>query len=87
MGPSFFYITQIMLDIRNPCTAFLSLFMSLITLVNPVTTIYFVRPYREAVLRIVCRKKRSQVMSSHPASTMPGPSVVGVSRFDMWTKQ
>ncbi|KAH7725756.1 CRE-STR-90 protein [Aphelenchoides avenae] len=82
MGPSFFYITQIMLDIRNPCTAFLSLFMSLITLVNPVTTIFFVRPYRNAVMNVLCLGKRRQVVPSNAVSTMPVSSIGGgVTRF------
>ena len=64
MGPSFFYITQVLLDFSNPCTAYLSLFMSLITLVNPLSTVYFVRSYRVTVMRALCLGSRVKVQAA-----------------------
>ncbi|KAH7716495.1 Protein STR-14 [Aphelenchoides avenae] len=56
MGPTFAYIAQVMLDFNAPCMSYVSSFMSMITLVNPLTTMYFVPAYRKAVLRMVRRK-------------------------------
>lgn len=49
MGPAFVYIAQTMRGASGSYSVFLSVAVSLISFINPLTTIYFVRPYREAV--------------------------------------
>ncbi|KAH7702104.1 Protein STR-14 [Aphelenchoides avenae] len=56
MGPTFGYIAQVVLDFDAPCTSYVSSVMSMITLVNPLTTMFFVRSYRNAIVRIVSRQ-------------------------------
>ncbi|KAH7716496.1 hypothetical protein AAVH_16074 [Aphelenchoides avenae] len=69
IGPTFEYILQCLVDFDAPCTSYVSSVMSLITLVNPLTTMFFVRSYRNAVLRILRIKRSSD-------SVYTGPKVV-----------
>ncbi|KAH7724014.1 hypothetical protein AAVH_08452 [Aphelenchoides avenae] len=57
MGPTFAYIAQCLLDFDAPCTSYVSSIMSMITLVNPITTMFFVRSYRNVILRNVFANK------------------------------
>jgi hypothetical protein len=83
MGPTFAYIAQCLLDFDAPCTSYVSSIMSLITLVNPITTMFFVRCYRNVILRNILRKDASSKVYS---VTKPSPSMfttkTAISRVD-----
>ncbi|KAH7703973.1 hypothetical protein AAVH_28845 [Aphelenchoides avenae] len=50
MGPAFILVLAMVIDYSpGVITVYLSVGMSMITMVNPITNIYFVRPYRNAV--------------------------------------
>lgn len=45
----------------GPITAYLSIGMTIITLANPTTAIYFIRPYREGLLETLRIRKPADV--------------------------
>lgn len=49
MGPTFFYIMQVLVDFHAPCFSYISSVMSLITIINPLTMILFIPSYRRAL--------------------------------------
>lgn len=59
MGPAFLYITQTILELGAPYTVYMSLCVSAIVLINPMTTIFFVRPYRRAFVAWFSFAKRN----------------------------
>ncbi|KAH7702343.1 7TM GPCR protein [Aphelenchoides avenae] len=46
------------IPLGHTISAYLSLGMTIITLANPIVTMYFVRPYREALLNMFCCPRR-----------------------------
>uniref|UniRef100_A0A915EFT4 G protein-coupled receptor n=1 Tax=Ditylenchus dipsaci TaxID=166011 RepID=A0A915EFT4_9BILA len=53
MGPEFFYISSIMLETQSPLSAMLTLSTTSIAVVNPLTTMYFVKSYRRIIQRFL----------------------------------
>ncbi|KAH7694660.1 hypothetical protein AAVH_38289 [Aphelenchoides avenae] len=71
MGPTLILVGCMVVDFSpGAITVYLSLGMSMITLVNPITTIYFVRPYRDAVISMFDGKiLRSGRTRTYPLSS------------------
>ncbi|KAH7699261.1 STR-94 protein, partial [Aphelenchoides avenae] len=57
MGPTLILVTCMVIDFSpGAITVYLSLGMTMITMMNPLTTIYFVRPFRESVMGMLTGK-------------------------------
>lgn len=66
--PNVVMITADVLEMHlGPITAHLSIGMTIITLANPITAIYFIRPYREGLLEMLRIRKQVKV---GPSTTM-----------------
>ncbi|KAH7723390.1 hypothetical protein AAVH_09106 [Aphelenchoides avenae] len=51
-------------------SAYLTLALTLITLLNPITAIYFVRSYRDGFLRLVGVRQSTAVLSPSTTGTL-----------------
>ena len=62
MIPVFYFIAIIAMEASpGPSSAFVTSSSLAVTVLNPLTTIYFVRPYREEAMRLLCFPERAAV--------------------------
>ncbi|KAI1700614.1 serpentine type 7TM GPCR chemoreceptor str domain-containing protein [Ditylenchus destructor] len=64
----------------GPSIAVISMTMTLITLVNPITSIYFIRPYRRVAARVLCCSRTTQIGSSTLATATATATAGGSSQ-------
>ncbi|KAH7702386.1 STR-94 protein, partial [Aphelenchoides avenae] len=78
MGPSLIILGCVVLGFSaGPIMVYLSVGMSLITVANPLTTIYFVRSYRKAIVGVVKNTMGVLLPTSH-SHTHPQTSLIGL---------
>ncbi|KAI1691114.1 serpentine type 7TM GPCR chemoreceptor str domain-containing protein [Ditylenchus destructor] len=76
MAPVFTLVIALILRLTlGPSIAVISMTMTLITLVNPITSIYFIRPYRRVANRVVCCYRYAQVEASTINTVTGGSSL------------
>ncbi|KAH7721200.1 7TM GPCR protein [Aphelenchoides avenae] len=75
MGPTLILVICMIIDYSpGAITVYFSVGMSMITIVNPITTIYFVRAYRHEICEMLkCPLKRRPTSQTLPAQTFAAP--------------
>ncbi|KAH7716633.1 hypothetical protein AAVH_15916 [Aphelenchoides avenae] len=80
-GPILYYMFAAFMELSpGPNQAFLTMAVSSITMVNPLTTIFFMRSYRQVVLKPFLKKKANKVgtcvtgLSMATSTFVPSPS-------------